>query len=160
MHDQALIDSVFSGINTYSHGRELLRTMHLDFSRPHHVPLSFEGRRRNVTITLCGDRRGRRPMHTVAVGGRDPEARARLEAAGLSVRPAKRGAQSWRYESCFADFGRAAETVERIRATLPVAVRQMARFGAAGQLAGGKNTLPFTGGRVDPARHGDVHRGR
>ena len=30
-------------------------------------------------------------MHTVAVGGRDEEAKARLEAAGLSVRPAKQG---------------------------------------------------------------------
>ena len=41
----------------------------------------------------------------MAVGGRDPEARAALEGAGLSVRPAKAGSMSWRYESCFKDFG-------------------------------------------------------
>ncbi len=116
----------------------------LDFDHPHHVPLSFEGRRRNVTITLCGDRRGRRPMHTVAIGGRDPDARERLQAAGFSVRPAKRGSESWRYETCFSDFGRAREAVERIGATIHVSVRQLARLGAAGSVPGAKNTLPFT----------------
>jgi DNA helicase-2/ATP-dependent DNA helicase PcrA len=144
VHDQELIDSVFAGIDSYANGMRLLREADLDFARPHHVPLSFEGRRRNVTITLCGDRRGRRPMHTVAVGGRGSDARERLEAAGLSVRPAKHGSDSWRYESCFADFGRAAATVERIQAAIPVSVREMARFGRAGETDGGKNTLPFT----------------
>ena len=51
------------------------------FDEPHHVPRTWEGRRRNVTVTLCGDRRGRTPMHTVAVGGRDPEAAAALAPA-------------------------------------------------------------------------------
>ena len=75
--DQALIDRVFAGIDTYAHGRRLLLGSHLDFEYPHHIPLSFEGRRRNVTLTLCGDRRGKRPMHVVAIGGRDEEARER-----------------------------------------------------------------------------------
>src|SRR3954469_15933911 len=97
VQDQALIDEVFASLDTYAHGTQLLRAMDLDFARPHHVPLSFEGRRRNVTITLCGDRRGHRPMHTVAMGGRGADARAQLEAAGLAVRPAKRGSESWRY---------------------------------------------------------------
>jgi DNA helicase-2/ATP-dependent DNA helicase PcrA len=130
VHDQALIDSVFEGVDSYSHGRRLLRDSGLDFTCPHHVPLSFEGRRRNVTLTLCGDRRGRRPMHVVAVGGRDEQARERLAAAGLSVRPAKRGSQSWRFESCFADFGRAVATVDRIREAIPVSVRPVARLGS------------------------------
>ena len=143
VHDQTQIDGIFESLDTYSHGRALLREEGLDFTRPHHVPLSFEGRRRNVTITLCGDRRGRRPMHTVAIGGRDAQARASLEAAGLSVRPAKAGSESWRYESCFADYGRAVATVERIRESLPVSVRAMARLGTAGDVAGSRNTLPF-----------------
>ena len=58
VHDQAAIDSVFAGIDTFAHGMRLLRESNLDFDAPHHVPLSFEGRRRNVTLTLCGDRRG------------------------------------------------------------------------------------------------------
>ena len=69
-------------------------------------------------------------MHVVAVGGRDEDARARLVAAGLNVRPAKRGSASWRYESCFSDFGRAVETVNRIRTAIPAAIRPVARLGS------------------------------
>ena len=58
-----------------------------------------------------------------------------LVAAGLSVRPAKRGSLSWRYESCFVDFGRAVETVERIRQAIPATVRPTARLGS--------RSLPF-----------------
>ena len=87
VHDQALIDRVFAEIDSYAHGMRLLRDSHLDFKCPHHVPLSFEGRRRNVTLTLCGDRRGRRPMHVVAIGGRDEETRERLTSAGSRSDP-------------------------------------------------------------------------
>ena len=105
------------------------------------------------TLTLCGDRRGRRPMHVVAIGGRDEEARERLVAAGFSVRPAKRGSQSWRYESCFSDFGRAVATVERIRDGDPGDACDRWRGSAP-------KSLPFTAGGVGPAGHGDVRRGR
>jgi DNA helicase-2/ATP-dependent DNA helicase PcrA len=123
--------------------RRLLRDAHLDFTQPHHTPQTHEGRRRNVTITLCGDRRGRTPMHTVAVGGRDPGARDALEAAGLNVRAARSGSASWRYESCFKDYAAAIEVVQRIREVLPISVRQMARLGAQPLGGVGKNTLPF-----------------
>src|SRR4051794_3719438 len=117
-------------------GRRIVSTPeHTHFAGYLGVPLSFEGRRRNVTLTLCGDRRGRRPMHVVAIGGRDGETRERLAAAGFNARPAKPGSSSWRYESCFADFGRAVETVERIRTTIPATVRPMARLGT--------KSLPF-----------------
>ncbi len=130
VHDQALIDSIFEGVDSYAHGMRLLRDLHLDFHAPHHVPLSFEGRRRNVTLTLCSDSRNRRPKHLVSIGGRDEAVRESLIAAGLSVRPAKRGSLSWRFESCFVDYGRAVETVERIRRATPATVRPMARLGS------------------------------
>jgi superfamily I DNA/RNA helicase len=101
----------------------------------HHIPRGFEGRRRNVTVTLCGDRRGPTPMHLVAVGGRDPRVRTALEDAGLTVRPANAGSSSWRYESCFKDFGEAMATVERIQDATPATVRPMARLGS--------RSLPF-----------------
>ncbi len=100
-----------------------------------------EGRRRIVTVTLCGDRRGRTPMHTIAVGGRDPEVRAALEAAGISVRPAKQGSSSWRYESCFSSFDELMDVVFRIWCATPVSVRCVARLGSGG--SGECNTLPF-----------------
>ena len=140
--NQALIDEVFAGVDSVAGGLRLLRDNALSPQFPHVTPRSHQGRRRNVTVTLCGDRRGRTPMHLVAVGGRDPDARAALERAGLSVRPAKAGSDSWRYESCFSDFGEAAHVVERIRAALPVSVRAVARLGGPGGQPG-KNTLPF-----------------
>ncbi|MDP9385878.1 MAG: UvrD-helicase domain-containing protein [Actinomycetota bacterium] len=108
---------------------------------PHHVPRSSEGRRRTVSITLCGDRRGKTPMHMVAVGGRDEEARLVLEGIGLSVRPAKAGSKSWRYESCFEDYREAVRVVERIREVLPVHVRRVARLVA--EQDGRGSSLPF-----------------
>ena len=132
VHDQSQIDRVFESVDTYSHGNQLLLDRHLHFEEPHHVPRTWEGRRRNVTITLCGDRRGRTPMHTVAVGGRDPQAAAALERLGLTVRPAKSGSKGWRYESCFKDFGAAMDVVNRIGSVLPVHVRQVARLGVSG----------------------------
>jgi len=140
---QPMIDRVFSAVDSEAGGREVLALYGLSFDHPHHVPRGFEGRRRNVTVTLCGDRRGRTPMHTVAVGGRDPAVKARLEEAGLRVRPTGRGSRSWRYESCFRDFGEAVRTVDRIRAATPANVRPVARLGLNdGERIGG-NTLPF-----------------
>ena len=37
---------------------------------PHHQPNSHSGRRRVLTVTLCGDHRGLVPMHRVSVAGR------------------------------------------------------------------------------------------
>ena len=133
--DQRLIDDVFASVDNAGGGLRLLRHEGLSVDHPHVAPRSHEGRRRNVAITLCADRRGRTPMHLVSVGGRDPEARRALEAAGLSVRPAKRGSESWRYESVFKDFGRAASVVDTIRDAIPATVRPQAR------LAG--KSLPF-----------------
>ena len=141
VQDQALIDRVFAAVDSDACGRRLLVDRHLRFDRPHHVPRTFEGRRRNVTVTLCGDRRGRTPMHTVAVGGRDRGAAAALEGIGLSVRPAKSGSAGWRYESCFKDYGAAMAVVGRIAEVLPVHLRQVGRLGAS-ELAGQVNSLP------------------
>ena len=96
-----------------------------------------------MTVTLCADHRGKTPMHLVAVGGRDPQAREALEGIGLSVRPAKAGRASWRYESVFKDFAAVMAIVARIRAVLPVTVRCQARLGPRVE-APERSTLPFS----------------
>jgi DNA helicase-2/ATP-dependent DNA helicase PcrA len=123
-------------------GRNLLEQEGFDIERPHFLPGSFEGRRRILTVTLCADRRGPTPMHLIAVGGRDPEARAALERIGLRVRPAKAGSESWRYESVFKDFAKVASIAERIGAVLPVSVRFQARLGTQLETPE-RNSLPF-----------------
>jgi superfamily I DNA/RNA helicase len=141
--DQSLITEVFGRFDTAKWGATLLADEGFDPDHPHFVPGSYDGRRRVVTVTLCADRRGTKPMHLVAVGGRDPEARAALDELGLNVRPAKAGSQSWRYESVFKDFATVMDIVARIRAALPVRVRLQARLGAQGEKLE-RNTLPFT----------------
>jgi DNA helicase II / ATP-dependent DNA helicase PcrA len=140
--DQEMIDRVFARVDSDAGGLALLEAEGLSVDVPHHVPRSFESRRRKVTVTLCGDRRGRTPMHTIAVGGRDPDAKRALESAGLSVRPAKSGSSSWRYESCFKDFDELMDIVRRIGSVIPARVHCVARLGGGGK--GECNTLPFT----------------
>jgi DNA helicase-2/ATP-dependent DNA helicase PcrA len=138
--DQAMIDEIFKSFPTMATGLQLLADHGLTFEHPHHIPQSHEGRRRNVTVTLCAQHRGRTPMHVVAVGGRDPMVKEALEIAGLNVRPAKAGSLSWRYESAFANYGDAMQVVDRIQTATQSLVRQTARLGAP---CGGKNSLPF-----------------
>jgi DNA helicase-2/ATP-dependent DNA helicase PcrA len=137
--DQALIDRVFASVDSDLGGLRLVHDTGLDVEHPHHLPATHEGRRRTLTITLCGDRRGRTPMHRVSMGGRDPRVRAELEAAGISVRDARNA--SWRVESCFKDFDDAVRFADRIRRHTDVSVRYAARLG--GPVDGMKNALPF-----------------
>ncbi|MDQ4106469.1 MAG: UvrD-helicase domain-containing protein, partial [Actinomycetota bacterium] len=147
--NQHLIDRVFEEVESEVGGRQLLVNEGLAAEAPHYLPQSYTGRRRNVVVTLCGDRRGRTPMHRISMVGRDDEGRVALEGLGLSVRSAKAGSSSWRYESCFKDYGAAMEVVEEIRSVLDVSLQRVARLGADGSgVAGGGvvegKSLPFT----------------
>jgi DNA helicase II / ATP-dependent DNA helicase PcrA len=135
-------ETEMDALDTSAAGKCRLADQGLELEHPHFMPASFEGRRRVVTVTLCADRRGRTPMHLVAVGGRDPEARAALAGMGLNVRSSKAGSRAWRYESVFKDFSAVMAIVARIRSVLPVRVRCQARLGAQSD-ALGRNTLPF-----------------
>jgi ATP-dependent DNA helicase UvrD/PcrA len=139
--DQAMIDRVFERVDSTSGGLALIEAEGLSLDAPHHVPRSHEGRRRIVTITLCGDRRGRTPMHIIAIGGTDDDAREALTSVGLTVRPAKSGSRSWRYESVFKDWDDVMDVVWRIQSVLPVSVRCVARLGR--RETGERNALPF-----------------
>jgi DNA helicase-2/ATP-dependent DNA helicase PcrA len=141
--NRALIDRVFAGVECEEGGHRLLADSGLQSDTPHCLPQSYTGRRRNVVATLCGDKRGRTAMHRISMVGRDDEGREALESIGLSVRAAKRGSSSWRYESCFKDYGAAMEIVGRIRSVLDVSVQRVARLGAnGGEVVEGKS-LPF-----------------
>ena len=137
--DQALIDRVFAGVDSDGGGLRLVHDAGLDVEHPHHQPASHEGRRRILTITLCGDRRGRTPMHRVSMGGRDPEVRDRLLAGGISVRPERNG--SWKVETCFKRFDDAVRFADRVREHVEASVRYTARLGA--RLPGHGSSLPF-----------------
>jgi DNA helicase-2/ATP-dependent DNA helicase PcrA len=140
--DQDRIDEIFAAVDSEAAGRRLLDDEGLSFQHPHHLPGSFLGRRRTVTLTICGERRGNTPMHRIAMVGRDEQGKRALESLDLSVRPAKSESKSWRYETCRKDFAAAVRTVGEISNELEVAVRVMGRFGADKQGQVGTNSLP------------------
>jgi DNA helicase II / ATP-dependent DNA helicase PcrA len=145
--DQYLIDSVFRTLDTRAGAASLLDDQGLSFSHPHFQKGTYTKtgvRRRRLAISLCGDRRGRTPMHRIALFGYDEAGRVALEAAGFSVRPARRGSDGWRFETVCKDMGRIRNVAEHIGSVLDgVVVTPTARLGSSSEgLAG--NSLPFT----------------
>jgi DNA helicase-2/ATP-dependent DNA helicase PcrA len=135
VHDPEYIARVFRSINTDAAGHRLLADSGLDPQRPHHAPRSRNSCRRNVVITLCGDRRGLSPMHCISIVGIDAGDRAILEEMGLSVRRAKRDSRSWRFETVRSDFGELMTIAKRIRDALG------ARYVLQGRIL--NRSLPF-----------------
>src|SRR5262249_26226345 len=97
--DPAAIARIFSEFGNEDAARELLEDRGLSLSHAHYRPRSRNSSRRNVVLTLCGDRRGTRPMHRMAMMGNDAEGRMILEENGFSVRSAKHNSESWRHET-------------------------------------------------------------
>ncbi|MGH9012407.1 MAG: UvrD-helicase domain-containing protein, partial [Acidimicrobiia bacterium] len=145
--NQGLLDRLFSELDTEKGGLRLLADHGLAFEYPHHAAHgrtdAASGRpRRRLSIVLCGDRRGRTPMHRISLFGYDEEGRRALEGLGLSVRPARRGSSGWRLETASADMGALSEIVERIGEVLDISVRCVARL-AANTAPAAANSLPF-----------------
>jgi DNA helicase-2/ATP-dependent DNA helicase PcrA len=146
---QELLDEVFSSVDTGARGIQLLADAGLDPDHPHHSAQASTGFRRKLTITLCGDSRGRSPMHRLSIFGEDDEGRRSLEGLGLSVRPARKGSRSWRHESAFADMGALLKRAREISGALNPEIRWTARLGR--KVAGQGNSLAFTpAGSVRP----------
>ncbi|HTU31157.1 MAG TPA: UvrD-helicase domain-containing protein [Solirubrobacteraceae bacterium] len=145
--DQALLDRLFSEHDSETGGLQLLADEGLLFEQPHIQSGTFtrtEVRRRRLAVSLCGDRRGRTPMHRLALFGYDEQGRQTLEGLGLSVRPTRRGSDGWRYETCCKDMATVDLVATRIAGALgDVSIRPVARLGSnTGGLAA--NSLPFT----------------
>jgi DNA helicase II / ATP-dependent DNA helicase PcrA len=112
------LQRIFSSLDTLVSAERLLEEVGLDIDRPHHRPQSRNSNRRNIVITLCGDRRGGTPMHRISVVGISAKDRAVLELMGLSVRAAKPKSPSWRFETVRADFGELMTIARAIRERL------------------------------------------
>lgn len=104
VHDQALIGKIFAELDTRTSAQQLLQDVNLDERYPHHVPQGRNSIRHNITVTLCGDRRGRNPMHRISLIGTSEALRQQLIDAGFSIRAAKKASRSWRFETCRKDF--------------------------------------------------------
>jgi len=118
VHDAAHLKRIFNSLDTLVSAERLLEEVGLDIDRPHHQPQGRNSNRRNIVITLCGDKRGGTPMHRISVVGVSPKDRALLEAMGLKVRAAKKHGPSWRFETMRADFGELMSIARAIRERL------------------------------------------
>jgi DNA helicase-2/ATP-dependent DNA helicase PcrA len=134
-HDAVHLERIFNSPDTLVAAERLLEEVGLDIDRPHHQPQGRNSNRRNIVITLCGDRHGGAPMHRISIAGVSGKDRAELEAMGLSVRAAKAHGGSWRYETVRADFGELMTIARRIRDRLG------GRFILQGHML--KRSLPF-----------------
>jgi DNA helicase-2/ATP-dependent DNA helicase PcrA len=145
--DQDLLDRLFSEHDTQSGAHRLLADAGLVFDHPHFQAGTYtttDVRRRRLAISLCGDRRGRTPMHRLALFGYDDAGRQTLERIGLKVRPARRGSDGWRFETCSKDMATIERTARDISVALGnVTIRPTARLGhnRDGLAA---DSLPFT----------------
>src|SRR5271168_4599880 len=136
VHDAAHLKRIFNSLDTLVSAERLLEEVGLDIDRPHHLPQSRNSSRRNIVITLCGDRRGGTPMHRISVVGVSLNDRAVLEAMGLKVRAAKARPLSWRFETVRADFGELMAIARAIRERLD------GRYILQGHMH--ERSLPFT----------------
>jgi DNA helicase II / ATP-dependent DNA helicase PcrA len=135
VHDAKWLSHVFTALDTQTTALHLLEAFGLTPDAPHHQPQSRNANRRNIIVTLCGDRRGTRPMHRISIVGNDIAGRAALESIGLSVRLAKRDSGSWRFETCRKDFGGLMTIAERAAKVLAGDLVMSARLG--------RRSLPF-----------------
>jgi DNA helicase II / ATP-dependent DNA helicase PcrA len=118
VHDAGHLRRIFSSLDTLVSAERLLEEVGLDIDRPHHQPQVRNSNRRNIVITLCGDRRGGTPMHRISVVGVSAKDRAILEAMGLKCSAAKALGPSWRFETVRADFGELMSIARAIRERL------------------------------------------
>ncbi len=141
VHDAEAIRRVFASVDSQTGAERLLSDLGMASEAPHHRAQASTGLRRQVVVTLCGDRRGKRPMHRISMTGQSVQDRRILAGLGLSVRPAKAGSSSWRVETCAASYGDIRHMAERIRKHLDADIHLQARLG----VSPGRETssLPF-----------------
>ena len=122
VHDQKVLDKIYSSVDSARGAHTLLALLGLHLKHPHHRAQGNTGTRRNIVVTLCADRRGKTPMHRISMVGADAQGKKVLASLGFSVRPAKKGSASWRFETVMADFDALQSIVEKIQRALPDAV--------------------------------------
>jgi len=125
-YNQKYINKLFKNLNTLNRGMHLLKDMLYFFDYPHYVPKCMvKRRRRNFSITLCGDRRSMKSYHRYTISGSDNNDKNKLLKLGLSVRKAKT-AQGWRLEGLSANLGYIYNLLERVRTVIDVNVIEKA----------------------------------
>jgi DNA helicase-2/ATP-dependent DNA helicase PcrA len=143
VNDYASLKEIFSSFNTENSALKLLSDIGLSRNYPHHQPQAHNSNRRNINVTLCADKRSKTPMHLISTFGNDVVGRKKLESIGLSVRSAKKGTNNWRFETAYADYGKACLMATKIASVFPeVNLVFRARLGVIKNNTKDSNSLP------------------
>jgi len=144
VHDQQVITSIFSRFDTDTSAKALLDDFGLSLRYPHHRAQATRSHRRNIQVTLCGERRGTTAMHRISMVGSDAEGASRLRAGGFSVRSARKDSNGWRFEIAHKDFGELQKRLMQLRKLFPDAhVVETARLGGKKENVKDGNALGY-----------------
>ena len=144
VHDQKVLDDIFASFDTGHGAKELLKDSGLLKEYPHHRAQATRSDRRNIVVALCGEHRGEIPMHRISIVGSDDEGRRLLQNAGFSVRTAKRGSKSWRFETVYKNYGALLKVILHLQNIFPTAyLVRTARLGGKKARPKDGNSLPF-----------------
>lgn len=119
VHDKDALEKIFSSFDTETSALKLLSDLGFSREQPHHQPQARNSNRRNINVILCGDRRGKNPMHLISIHGNDVIGRKKLESLGLSVRESKNNAKNWRFETARANYGETCLLATKIASVFP-----------------------------------------
>lgn len=140
MLDQSRIDNLFSSIPTAENAERLMKDKGLYFDRPHYSPKGSPGKRKNFTIIMCGDPRGKHVLHRCEMSIASKEEAKILTDAGINVTDNGKNT-GWRMRFYTQNLSEIYELLKRVQSVLDVNLIESA------YLAQG-TSLPFT-----PASH-------
>jgi DNA helicase-2/ATP-dependent DNA helicase PcrA len=144
VHNKKALEKIFYFFNTENSARKLLSDLGLSMDHPHHKPQCHNSNRRNINVVLCGDKRGKTPMHLISIFGNDVKGKEKLKSLGISVRPAKINTKNWRFETVRADYKEVCLLAAKIASVFPeVNMIFNARLGGQKTNPKEKNSLPF-----------------
>jgi DNA helicase II / ATP-dependent DNA helicase PcrA len=152
VHDPSYLKKIFDSFDTAKGARQLLSDLGPLEGYSHHRPRARTSNRRNALVALCGDRRGRTPMHRLSMVGNDEAGRIALSAAGFSVRSVRQDCESWRHETAYKDFRAVLDAASAMTVALgdEVQLHLTARLGAPADDTAHRS-LPFLpAGSVQP----------
>lgn len=144
VHDTVALQRIFSAFDTEQSATQLLEDFGLFRTFPHHRPQAGKSARRNIVVSLCGDRRGKTPMHRISIAGMDTLTKQLLIDNGFSVRRARKDSSDWRFETALSSYAEIQKITKKIQGIIPHAyISEHARLGKQTTDTTNKNSLPF-----------------
>ena len=123
------VQKLYGEVDTIAAARRLLMFLGYDEKYPHYTPKCMSrSKRRNFSITLCGDNRGK-PLHKYSISGSEISDKQKLKEAGFNVRSTKKGCKGWRIEGSTADPSRLQTILLTVQKFIDVNVIEKASFG-------------------------------